>query len=268
MPYFLLSAALSRSSLLKSGDLTGFAAASAGYSGRSARRDADRLDRRRQSRIERSSGAFGFASVARPRGAGQPGNRIGLRVSLRRQRGRRVARGARFDRNSGLRRWQTHLRNRNDSFAGAIPPSACRVRTCRQAGCRASSIARALLSPGCQAGLELPGRSPARSFAMRRGACPSRPLPTLPSADRRSSPPTRPRPAAGPSASPRSASELGLGPSAFLLTSILAALAITGSLVLSYLNSRALAQKDARIGIADRESLHGRADRHGADRHS
>ncbi len=39
------------------------------------------------------------------------------------------------------------------------------------------------------------------------------------------------------------ASELGLGPSAFLLTSILAALAITGSLVLSYLNSRALSQK-------------------------
>ncbi|HZZ26211.1 MAG TPA: PAS domain-containing protein, partial [Roseiarcus sp.] len=39
------------------------------------------------------------------------------------------------------------------------------------------------------------------------------------------------------------ASELALGPSAFLLTSILAALAITGSLVLSYLNSRALARK-------------------------
>ena len=39
------------------------------------------------------------------------------------------------------------------------------------------------------------------------------------------------------------ASEISLGPSAFLLTSILAALAITGSLVLSYLNSRALARK-------------------------
>jgi PAS domain S-box-containing protein len=39
------------------------------------------------------------------------------------------------------------------------------------------------------------------------------------------------------------ASELGLGPSAFLLTSILAGLAITGSLALSYLNSRALAKK-------------------------
>jgi PAS domain S-box-containing protein len=39
------------------------------------------------------------------------------------------------------------------------------------------------------------------------------------------------------------ASELALGPGAFLLTSILAALAITGSLVLSYLNSRALARK-------------------------
>ena len=39
------------------------------------------------------------------------------------------------------------------------------------------------------------------------------------------------------------ASELGLGPGAFLLTSILAALAITGSLVLSYLNSRSLARK-------------------------
>jgi PAS domain S-box-containing protein len=38
-------------------------------------------------------------------------------------------------------------------------------------------------------------------------------------------------------------SELGLGPGAFLLTSILAALAITGSLVLSYLNSRTLARK-------------------------
>jgi PAS domain S-box-containing protein len=37
--------------------------------------------------------------------------------------------------------------------------------------------------------------------------------------------------------------ELGLGPSAFLLTSILAALAIAGSLFLSYLNSRTLAQK-------------------------
>jgi PAS domain S-box-containing protein len=39
------------------------------------------------------------------------------------------------------------------------------------------------------------------------------------------------------------AGELALGPSAFLLTSILAALAIAGSLVLSYLNSRALARK-------------------------
>jgi PAS domain S-box-containing protein len=39
------------------------------------------------------------------------------------------------------------------------------------------------------------------------------------------------------------ASELGLGPSAFLLTSILAALAIAGSLLLSYLNSRTLARK-------------------------
>jgi PAS domain S-box-containing protein len=38
-------------------------------------------------------------------------------------------------------------------------------------------------------------------------------------------------------------SELGLGPSALLLTSILAALAITGSLVFSYLTSRGLAQK-------------------------
>jgi len=39
------------------------------------------------------------------------------------------------------------------------------------------------------------------------------------------------------------ANELGLGPSAFFLTSILAALAIAGSLLLSYLNSRTLAQK-------------------------
>jgi PAS domain S-box-containing protein len=39
------------------------------------------------------------------------------------------------------------------------------------------------------------------------------------------------------------ASELGLGPNAFLLTSILAALAIAGSLLLSYLNSRTLARK-------------------------
>jgi PAS domain S-box-containing protein len=38
------------------------------------------------------------------------------------------------------------------------------------------------------------------------------------------------------------ASELGVGPSAFLLTSILAAVAITGSLVLSYLNGRSLAR--------------------------
>jgi PAS domain S-box-containing protein len=37
--------------------------------------------------------------------------------------------------------------------------------------------------------------------------------------------------------------ELGVGPSAFLLTSILAALAISGSLLLSYLNSRALARQ-------------------------
>jgi two-component sensor histidine kinase/PAS domain-containing protein len=36
---------------------------------------------------------------------------------------------------------------------------------------------------------------------------------------------------------------LGVGPSAFLLTSILAALAISGSLLLSYLNSRALARQ-------------------------
>ena len=36
---------------------------------------------------------------------------------------------------------------------------------------------------------------------------------------------------------------LGIGQSAFLLTSILAALAILGSLVLSYLNSRALARQ-------------------------
>jgi PAS domain S-box-containing protein len=40
-----------------------------------------------------------------------------------------------------------------------------------------------------------------------------------------------------------SASELGPVPSPLLLTSVLAALAITGSLVLSYLNSRSLAQK-------------------------
>jgi PAS domain S-box-containing protein len=40
-----------------------------------------------------------------------------------------------------------------------------------------------------------------------------------------------------------SASDAGLGPSALLLTSILAALAISGSLLLSYLNSRALARK-------------------------
>ncbi len=39
------------------------------------------------------------------------------------------------------------------------------------------------------------------------------------------------------------ANELGLGPGAFLLTSILAALAITGSLVMSYLNSRSLARR-------------------------
>ena len=39
------------------------------------------------------------------------------------------------------------------------------------------------------------------------------------------------------------ASELGLGPGAFLLTSILAAIALTGSLLLSYLSSRTLAQK-------------------------
>jgi PAS domain S-box-containing protein len=39
------------------------------------------------------------------------------------------------------------------------------------------------------------------------------------------------------------ASDLGPGPSAFLLTSILAGLAIAGSLALSYLTSRALAQK-------------------------
>ena len=49
-------------------------------------------------------------------------------------------------------------------------------------------------------------------------------------------PPIRPRAAAG-------ASKLALGPGAFLLTTILAALAITGSLVLSFLNSRALARK-------------------------
>ena len=39
------------------------------------------------------------------------------------------------------------------------------------------------------------------------------------------------------------ASELGLGPGAFLLTSILAATALTGSLLLSYLSSHTLAQK-------------------------
>jgi PAS domain S-box-containing protein len=39
------------------------------------------------------------------------------------------------------------------------------------------------------------------------------------------------------------ASELGLGPGAFLVTSILAAIALTGSLLLSYLSSRTLAQK-------------------------
>ena len=39
------------------------------------------------------------------------------------------------------------------------------------------------------------------------------------------------------------ASELGLGPGAFLLTSILAVIALTGSLLLSYLSSRTLAQK-------------------------
>ena len=43
------------------------------------------------------------------------------------------------------------------------------------------------------------------------------------------------------------ASKLALGPGAFLLTSILAALAITGSLVLSYLNSRALARKTREL---------------------
>ena len=50
---------------------------------------------------------------------------------------------------------------------------------------------------------------------------------------------------------------LGIGPSAFLLTSILAALAILGSLVLSYLNSRALARQVRELEAKTRNVLTG-----------
>ena len=46
----------------------------------------------------------------------------------------------------------------------------CSARTYRRPGCRASSIVRAHLSPGSRASPELPGPSPARSFATRPGA--------------------------------------------------------------------------------------------------
>jgi PAS domain S-box-containing protein len=51
--------------------------------------------------------------------------------------------------------------------------------------------------------------------------------------------------------------ELGVGPSAFLLTSILAALAISGSLLLSYLNSRALARQARELEAKTRSVLTG-----------
>ena len=50
---------------------------------------------------------------------------------------------------------------------------------------------------------------------------------------------------------------LGIGPSAFLLTSILAALAILGSLVLSHLNSRALARQVRELEAKTRNVLTG-----------
>ena len=50
---------------------------------------------------------------------------------------------------------------------------------------------------------------------------------------------------------------LGIGPSAFLLTSILAALAILGSLALSYLNSRALARRVRDLEAKTRNVLTG-----------
>ena len=189
--------------------------AGARYSGRSARGDADRLDRGRPSRIEHSSAALGFASVARPCGAGQSGDWIGLRLSLRRQRGLCFARGARFDRNSGLCRWQTHLRNRNDSFAGAIPPS---VAASELTGKLAIGHRR---SPGrfCRPAAKRArdSRDAGQPGVSRRDAAPAEidRYPHFRSADKRSSPPTRLRPAAGPSASLRAQASSDLDPARF-----------------------------------------------------
>ena len=64
------------------------------------------------------------------------------------------------------------------------------------------------------------------------------------------------------------ASRLGIGPSAFLLTSILAALAMLGSLVLSYLNGRALTRQVRELKIEDKKRLVGHAAGCRADRSS
>ena len=84
---------------------------------------------------------------------------------------------------------------------------------------------------------------------MRRGACPSRPSRTRPSADRRSSPPTRPRAGGWTVGVAAEARELGLGPGALLLTSILAAFASNRQPPLVLFQQPRAREKSARTGI-------------------
>ena len=99
------------------------------------------------------------------------------------------------------------------------------------------------MSPGSRANPGRPGRWPARSLATRRAVCPNSTVTHTSISGQKIISAYAPAGGGWTVGVAAGASELGLGPSAFLLTSILAALAITGSLVLSYLNSRALAQK-------------------------
>ena len=70
--YFLLSAALSHSSLLQHGDLTGFAEQARDILAEAPGVTLIVSTRGPSSRIEHPSAAFVFASVARSRGAGRP----------------------------------------------------------------------------------------------------------------------------------------------------------------------------------------------------
>ena len=106
---FLLSAALSHSGPLQHGDLPGFAEQARGMLAEAPGASLIVSTRRRRSCVERYLRRRRIRRCFATGRPGQSGDSNGLLLSLRCRRQSQFARAERFDRNSGLHRWQAGL---------------------------------------------------------------------------------------------------------------------------------------------------------------